>query len=226
MSYILSVAGGGHGDDIWAASRRVANLLASPETCRELLKMDQSSSQESHPLLGLHFVELGAGAGVPSWVALKRGAHVVCTDQAIPGRIRTIAECAERNRGDSEGRVWVGPYDWGSPVGEMMERSAGGGFEVVLASDCLYNPELHGVLLDSIEMLMAPEGVGLLPFALHGNTADENVWGIVGLAESKGFTVEVLESAQLTPQCSNMRTERALVNMIRLSRPTGLRSTT
>ena len=160
---------------------------------------------------------------MPSWVALKRGACVVCTDQAIPGRIRTMAECAERNRREgtaAEGRVWVGPYDWGSPVDEIMELG-GGAFEVVLASDCLYMPDLHGALLDSIAMLMAPDGVGLLPFALHGNTADENVWGVVGLAESKGFTVEVLESAQLTPQCSNMRTERALVNMLRLSRPVG-----
>ena len=99
-----------------------------------------------------------------------------------------------------------------------MKLGGGDLFDVVLAADCIYMPYLHGLLLDSIAALMAPTGVALLPFALHGNTADEEVWGIVELAKEKGFRVDVLEAEQLTPQCSNMNKKRGLVNMIRLKR--------
>ena len=73
----------------------------------------------------------------------------------------------------------------------------------------------------SIDMLMADHGVALLPFALHGNTADDSVWGIIGLAESKGFRVEALQPKQLTPQIGTMDLKRGLVNTLRLTRRPG-----
>ena len=39
----------------------------------------------------------GAGAGVPSWAAMKCGANIVCTDLSDTNRIRSLAECVERN---------------------------------------------------------------------------------------------------------------------------------
>ena len=38
IKYILSESAGGHGDDLWAASRHISNLLAQKEKCSELLK--------------------------------------------------------------------------------------------------------------------------------------------------------------------------------------------
>jgi len=100
VKYILSSAGGGHGDDLWAASRHIANIFADDEKCREILgpAIIPESINENHILMGSNFVELGAGAGVPSWTALKCCARVVCTDQSIPDRILCIAESAERSR--------------------------------------------------------------------------------------------------------------------------------
>jgi hypothetical protein len=108
----------------------------------------------------------------------------------------------------------VYPYSWGDDF--LLED--GETYDVIVAADCVYNPLVHDVLLESIHMLMANDGMALLPFALHGNTDDENVWGIVETAESLGFVVEQLESAQLSPQIKTMDSKRGLVHMLRLSR--------
>ena len=59
-------------------------------------------------------------------------------------------------------------------------------------------------------MLLKEDGVGLLPFALHGNVKDEKVWGIVDLAKENGFQAQILEAKQLTPQSRNMDINRLL----------------
>lgn len=214
VKYILSASPGGHGDDIWAASRHLSNLLADPVKCSALIQTPHSSG--NHPLLGKRLLELGAGGGIPSMTAFKCGASVVCTDQAIPDRIRCLAEAAERNYRDvgHVSNIRVYPYSWGDDF--LLED--GETFDVIVAADCVYNPLVHDVLLESIHMLMANDGMALLPFALHGNTDDENVWGIVETAESLGFVVEQLESAQLSPQIKTMDSKRGLVHMLRLSR--------
>lgn len=224
VKYILSDSPGGHGDDVWAASRHISNLFADADKCRELLGR---KGGEGHPLRNMKCIELGAGAGLPSWTALKCGAKVVCTDQPIAKRIRCMAESAERNCqemvADAEGEARVCPYTWGSPV-EDVTRLLGGSesdsrFDVVVAADCIYMPEFHAALLDSIEMLLKKNtGIGLLPFALHDNTEDDNVWGILDLAKQKGFRVEILESKQLTPQIANMNPKRGLVHTLRLTK--------
>lgn len=223
IKYILSDSPGGHGDDVWAASRHISNLFADADKCRELLGR---KSGEVHPLHNVKFIELGAGAGLPSWTALKCGANVVCTDQPIAKRIRCMAESAERNSremvAEAAGKVRVCPYTWGGPIEEVTRLLEGSEsdsrFDVVVAADCIYMPEFHAVLLDSIQMLLKKNvGSGLLPFALHGNTKDDKVWGIADLAKQKGFCVEILESQQLTPQISTMNPKRGLVHTLRLT---------
>lgn len=275
VQYILSDAAGGHGDDLWAASRHVSNLLADPVKCRRLLRLslveqdspthNKSSNEEEtddyrqspHPLMGKRFIELGAGGGFPSWTALHCGARVVCTDQPIADRIRALAEAAERNlqcminKFNSDAAVAaaetalfqyasqakVCPYSWGTPVNDLLNalpttapplNEGGDGnnddsvqFEVLVAADCIYMPECHGILLQSVQQLIKRgySGVALLPFALHGNTPDKNVWSIVQSARDIGFCVERMEPQQLTPQSLSMDSKRALIHMLRLTLP-------
>jgi predicted nicotinamide N-methyase len=311
IQYILSNAGGGHGDDLWAAARHVGNVLADPVQCRHILsilsekkKRDNDDDDDEgfctttsgeekndrhrhhhHPLWGLKFLELGAGGGVPSWTALQCGAHVVCTDQKIPNRLRCLAESAERNvrllrQQQKERRrrrrkkrqqqqelvnhksgvndddhfdnhvamAQVCPYDWGTSTEEIVEalQACGGAagdtpppsktdthcscccsccclFDVIVAADCIYLPECHTVLLQSIHQLLKPSGrgVALLPFALHGNTPDDTVWAIADLAQQPPFEfhVDILEAKQLTPQSQGMESKRGLVHTLRLTLP-------
>jgi predicted nicotinamide N-methyase len=249
VEYILSSAPGGHGDDIWASSRHVANLMANKETCRELLSPMWNGkdtigreNDDRHPLEGVELLELGAGGGVPSWTAMWRGARVVCTDQSIPDRIRCLAESAERNwrriqntpqnnlnlamiSTDAQ-RARVCPYDWGSSIEEVTsllqddhdDEFRNKRFDIVVAADCVYMPELHKELINSIQKLLDPDGVALLPFALHGNTEDSRVWEVVDMATQEGFNVENLGSLQLTPQAYGMEAKRAMVYMLRLTK--------
>jgi predicted nicotinamide N-methyase len=148
VKYILSDNWQGFGNQVWAAARHLANMLVDPERCRLLLSINSqsietSSSRDSdqylHPLQGLWFCELGAGAAIPSWTALRMGARVVTLDQAIAGRIRVVAECAARNWHDVQSlakqeeqdcdtatsnrsvyRPVVFPHDWAAPVDDLL----------------------------------------------------------------------------------------------------------
>lgn len=235
--YILSESWQGYGDILWASARHIANLLGDAEACRKLLRLTDhdSTKNKQHPLFGLGFCELGAGAGVPSWTAMHCGARVVCTDQAVPDRIRCIAECAERNfraiRDDEEAsteRLAMAAtaracaLDWGGSVDDVLQcldAKRQERFDVIVAADCCYMPWLHPRLLDSIYALMSDRGVALMPFALHGNAKDEDVWGVVDRAKERGFETEILEPKQLTPPYEGMGLKQGLVQTVRLTKP-------
>ena len=222
--------------------------MGHAESCRQLLGQpplldddgvdedNATKKKKRHPLWGLAFVELGAGAGVPSWTAMHCGARVVCTDQAVPDRIRCIAECAERNfreinnQGGSADTEQIAmatkaracALDWGGPVDQVLECldvNKKERFDVIVAADCCYMPWLQPQLLESIFALMSDCGVAFVPFALHGNAKDEDVWGIVDRAKERGFQTEILEPKQLTPPHSGMGPKQALVQTVKLTKP-------
>jgi predicted nicotinamide N-methyase len=256
--FILSDSYEGFGDILWSSARYVANTISNPITCRELLSplllslrdddndLDNLSSQQ-HPLQGTSFLEVGAGAGVPSWAAMKCGANVVCTDLKDTNRIRSMAECAERNFrqiGDDNHillanaiKTRVCPHDWGSPIDDVVKALNNDSgcnendndndndkqqrlFDVIIAADCCYMPWWHSELLDSIHKLLSDRGVAIISFALHGNTDDDDVWKLVDRAKYRGFVVEVLESQQLSPPSAAMESKQGLVHTVRLTKPT------
>ena len=231
--YIMSDSSEGHGDLLWPSSRHISNLLGNRESCLQILSPLHKDIivSKQHPLLGLSFLELGSGAGVPSWTAMRCGARVVCTDQHVPERIRCIAECAERNYRDMQrmgcdevvlenaSKACACPYNWGKSIDDVVKTLRDNEkFDVVVAADCCYMPHLQRKLLQSIDMLMSQQGVALVPFALHGNASDEDVWGVVDKAKDLGFVVDILEPKQLTPSVVGMDMKRGLVQTLRLTR--------
>eukprot|EP00977_Amphora_coffeiformis_P012026 scaffold2968_cov172-Amphora_coffeaeformis.AAC.2 len=227
----------GFGNQVWAASRHLANLLADPVKCRLLLDPflsnlpdgASSSSLDKHPLKGICVCELGTGAGIPSWTAMRRGARVVALDQAIPGRIRAVAEGAQRNwqdlKSDQDGgpfhQPMVFPYDWGNPVEDisalLQQQGGQDQFDVLVAADCLFMPWFHSEILESIDLLLSNRGVAILTFPLHGNVEDEQIWSFVDQANEKGYTTDQpFPPFQLTPQSADMHLRQALVYTLRL----------
>ena len=247
--YMLSDSYEGFGDILWSSARCVANTISNPPMCRELLSpllssVDDQQQQQHHPLQGRSFLEVGAGAGVPSWAAMKCGAHVVCTDLADTNRIRCLAECVERNfqqilqsaDGDEKdillanaSKARACPHDWGSSIDGVVQTLNSGSdskaeqqqqlFDVIIAADCCYMPWWHKELLESTYNLLSERGVAIIAFALHGNTDDEDVWRIVDRAKDRGFSVEVLDSQQLSPPYATMESKQGLVHHIRLTKP-------
>jgi predicted nicotinamide N-methyase len=189
-----------------------------------------ANDTNGNPLVGMSFLEVGAGAGVPSWSAMHCGARVVCTDLSSTNRIRSMGECAERNYRMMEAagnplyadQTKVCPHDWGKPTENVLKalnKSGEERFDVIVAADCCYMPWLFAELLDSIDGLLSDIGICIICFALHDNTDDDDVWKIVDRAKEKGFVVEVLPSTQLTPPTSHMEAKQGLVHSVRLSRP-------
>ena len=114
---------------------------------------------------GLRTIELGAGTGLPSiMAALVGAAGVVVTDYPAPAvlealRGNVVGVVKERNA--PAGRfgvreVRVEGHGWGEVEFAREER---GGFDRVLAADCLWMPWQHGNLRRSIAWFLG-EGEG------------------------------------------------------------------
>ena len=93
---------------------------------------------------GLHIVELGCGLAVPSLVAARAGAAVLATD-ASPEAL----ELVERNTRENGVGVATACVDWEAPD-ELVAR---GPFDLVLASDVLYERQAVETLLSLLPRL-------------------------------------------------------------------------
>ena len=100
---------------------------------------------------GRSVVELGAGAGLAGLACKVLGAaRVVLTD--LPENLPLLQRNAARNGLD----VSVAAFDWLTPT-TLGER-----FDVVLAADCVFWPELFEPLLNAVEAVARPDGTVLI----------------------------------------------------------------
>jgi predicted nicotinamide N-methyase len=106
-------------------------------------------------LAGLRVVELGCGVGLPSAVALERGARVLATDH-----YDAALEFARHNARTNTGREpETAHLDWHSPVEESVRRSGlGERFDLVIAADVLYEPRHAPALARLIPALLESNG--------------------------------------------------------------------
>lgn len=102
-------------------------------------------------LAGRTLVELGCGLALPSFVAARHGARVLATDQHVG------TEALLRRNQEANGVTFdFARLDW-------RERPAGvGPFDLVVASDVLYDRELAPALARAVEALVAPHGEALV----------------------------------------------------------------
>ena len=98
-------------------------------------------------LSGKRVIELGCGVGLPSVLALNRGAEVTATDHY------TVAlEFARHNAKANTGReLETAHLDWHSPTGNGL-----GKFDLVLAADVLYEERNVPALAALVPDLLAP----------------------------------------------------------------------
>jgi predicted nicotinamide N-methyase len=92
-------------------------------------------------------LELGCGAGLPGMVARRRGAWVLQTD-LFPEAVALARWNARRN---GVGGIRYLAMDW-------TRWSLRGSFDLVLASDVLYDRALHAPLHGILETNLAPRG--------------------------------------------------------------------
>lgn len=96
---------------------------------------------------GMNVLEIGAGLGAPGLVAAARGANVTSTD----GRTEALA-LIQKNADRNGLSIEVGQLDWSAPPDDL------GTFDLVLASDVLYEDGMLRTVLRFAKRALAPDG--------------------------------------------------------------------
>ena len=134
------------GGRIWESSRHLADYLAA------LGKDDWGRTR---------VVELGAGCGLVGLTCAALGAaEVVLTDQVLH-----VAQVnADRNfTGAERERIALQPLRWGDAADiAAVKGGQGRAFDLIAASDVLYNVESHDALAETMAALSTPGTVVLL----------------------------------------------------------------
>ena len=134
-----------HASSIWAASLYVAKHLP------DIFLHERGQTR---------LLELGAGAGLPGIVIAKTFKTVLVTLSDYPddNLIDTISENIRRN--DVTDRCRVIPYAWGSDISTIINETTMStsdditGFDVIIAADTIWNPELHDLFIATLGMAL------------------------------------------------------------------------
>eukprot|EP00536_Pseudo-nitzschia_multiseries_P016239 jgi/Psemu1/263522/estExt_Genewise1Plus.C_10530015 len=194
VKFAMDTNSTGHGDTVWHAS--VA-------TCR-YLKHDFLAKLCNAQCKSFRSLELGAGTAVPSLFL----ANQMVKMQSSEGE-KTMEKCpttkicitdAKQYRNIKQILLSVGmqesitinsnvhfevhPHNWGEfdesiPSREAADSTGAKGYDLVIVSDCIYNPEYHEALLETLTHTLALGGRAVLSFSLHGNVDDEVIWDFV-----------------------------------------------
>lgn len=126
-------------------------------------------------LSGLKLLELGAGLGLSGIVASLKGARVLQTD--------LVGESLDWAR---ENALLNGLDNIGYQQADWRDFQVEGAFDMIIASDVLYEPKLHVFLESILSKLLAPKGVAYLadPGRTGGKLFIESLQG-------KGWSVTV-----------------------------------
>lgn len=139
-------------------------------------------------LQGQRVAELGAGAGLPSVMASRKGAEVVCTDWSV----EEVLQAIRHNMG---GKGAVVGHEWGTDVQPILDALGGPKrFDAVMLADTLWVTDAHQQLLDSITALLKPSGTAYVAAGLH--TGRGPVERFRSAASERGLTLGAMTEVQ------------------------------
>ncbi|KAL3764046.1 hypothetical protein ACHAW5_003995 [Stephanodiscus triporus] len=159
-------------------------------------------------------IEFGAGAALPSLALLREGARrVVITDRhgddrtfdALRMSVVINGRSWRMSEEETRGRAIIMPHTWGMDVDELLIRNCDGGVEkdddrsaassssgrrkadLLIASDCIYNPTYHDALLRSAAGAMDPDvdAMFVVGYSLHGNVPDLRIFGFLRRGDTR-----------------------------------------
>ncbi|KAG7360121.1 lysine methyltransferase [Nitzschia inconspicua] len=201
FSFWMDVGSAGHGNRVWHSS--IAMCLYLKRNCQEWTVSQSSSSPSSSSTWCS--LELGAGTALPSLylghLLSQENTSSPCflhiTDGKQYRNVRQILYSVSKQPSNILQRSLfrVSPHNWGESL-EMEENKSTSfllrecqrqynSYDLILVSDCIYNPQYHKDLLKTIAAtLRLPRngcigGKAVISFSLHGNTPDQDIWTFI-----------------------------------------------
>ncbi|EJD51381.1 hypothetical protein AURDEDRAFT_111896 [Auricularia subglabra TFB-10046 SS5] len=175
-----------------------ANTLLADQLFSPALLFAEQIELGRVPVAGRTVLELGAGAGLPSLLAVAQGAaKVVASDYPDALILATL-----RANVCSAG-VLVEPYEWGTDPSALLAHTPASepnnndtpteGFDVLLLSDLLHFADEHGALLDSVDRLLRKDGGARVYVAAGRYTKPAVCERFVLGAQSRGLVLDEWE---------------------------------
>ena len=129
--------------------------------------------QHAGSIKGQSVVEFGAGAGLPSLVALSLGArHVVATDYPSSSVIENLtrnltSHCTSLALASLPFNIVSHIWADEASITEILSANNGEGFDIALAAECLWRHELHNDLAVSLYRSLRVRGRAMITFSHH-----------------------------------------------------------
>ena len=140
--------------------------------CCQALPLCKYLAANTQLFAGKRVLELGCGVGSCGITCALAGAsEVTLTDkpEVCVHAEQNVAQNAMRSNGEGSASmcgVVVSPLLWGAPL--VAAVAAAAPYDLLIASECVYQTELLPLLLRAIEQLSGPETTALLSFCQRG----------------------------------------------------------
>ncbi|KAJ2934773.1 hypothetical protein H1R20_g2302, partial [Candolleomyces eurysporus] len=137
----------------------------------------------------LRVLELGASAGLPSILISKLFPDVstTVTDYPDEALIGTLTSNVRRN--DVTFNCRVVPYGWGTDPSPLLGGD-GDGFDIIIAADTLWNPELHHILIDSLTKTLKRTSSSRIHLIAGLHTGRYTIQGAITCAQTMDLEIE------------------------------------
>lgn len=170
-----------HASSIWAASLFLADHLEDLHLSQYMHNGADGSSQK------LQLLELGAAAGLPGILIAKKhpDVAVVVSDYPDEKLMQTLTENVESNAVANQCRVV--PYAWGSDHSVLVAGNKG--FDIVIAADTLWNPELHGLFIETLRVTLKQSAAARIHLFAGLHTGRYTIQSFLDAVSQAGFVI-------------------------------------